>query len=198
MALIRMTFFYFCSAPRLIHKRCQQLGSWTDTTNETKMDRRFIYSDLGEFGFNQFHIWKEDKWTWLDLEVDCDPTTIKNFSQNADLIFQFWVDEDKTKFCLASNFMGHKRQAGIPLAMLGKLKVTFTEPAKGGGEFDLSIDSEKYRGEIISGKIKVARNKNDWDTQDYRVKRKNLEKIIDTIQQLTGGVVTGTTEYINA
>jgi hypothetical protein len=174
------------------------LGSWTDTTQRNKMDRRFIYSDLGEFGFNQLHIWKDDKWTWLDLEVDCDAMTIRNFSENNDLIFQFWVHEDKTKFCLASNFMGHKRQADIPLAMLEKLKVTFTEPAKGGGEFDLSIDSEKYRGEIISGKIKVARNKNDWDTQDYRVKRKNLEKIIETVQQLTGGVVTGTTDYINA
>jgi hypothetical protein len=162
------------------------------------MVREFIYSDLGEFGFNHFYIWKNDKWTWVDLEIDCDFMTIKNFKENENLIFQFWVNDEKTKFCIASNFLGHKRQADIPLAMLEKLKVIFTEPAKGGGEFDLLIDSEKYQGEIIRGKIKVATSKNGWDMQDYQVKRKNLEKIIETIQQLTGGIVTGTTEYINA
>jgi hypothetical protein len=140
------------------------------------MSREFIYVNLGEFGFNQFHLWKDDKWTWIDLEVDCDETTIKNFNENESLIFQFWVNENKTKFCLASNFLGHKRQADIPITMLEKLKVAFTEPAKGGGEFDLSIDSEKYRGEIISGKIEVATSNKDWDLQDYRVKRKHLEK----------------------
>lgn len=160
--------------------------------------REFIYSDLGEFGFNQFHQWKDDKWTWIDLEVDCDIVTIENFKENNSRTVQFWISEDKTKFCLASNFSGHKRQANIPLTMLGKLKVTFTEPAKGGGEFNLSIDSDKYRGEIMSGQINVRMNGNHWDTQDYKIKRRQLENIVETVLQLTGGVLTKVTEYINA
>jgi hypothetical protein len=62
----------------------------------------------------------------------------------------------------------------------------------------LSIDSTKYRGEIISGKINVKLNNNNWDTQDYQNKRKQLEKVIGTVVELTRGTVTRTTEYINA
>jgi hypothetical protein len=68
--------------------------------------RVFIYNDIGEFGFSLFHIWKNSKWTWLDLEVDCDEITIKNFQENHNLVFQYWINEDKAKFCLASNFLG--------------------------------------------------------------------------------------------
>ena len=162
------------------------------------MAREFINSDVGEFGFNQFHVLKDNTWKLIDLEVDCDEMTIKNFRQNDDLIFQFWVNDTKTRFCMASNFRGHKRQVEMPQDMLKRLKVTFTEPAKGGGEFDLSIDNPVYRGEIVSGTINVSRNKNGWDHQDYEYKRKTLENIIGNILRLTGGIVTKTTEYVNA
>jgi hypothetical protein len=75
--------------------------------------------------------------------------------------------------------------------------VTFTEPAKGEGEFDLSMDNENFRGEIISGKFNVRINNSHWDMQDYRVKRKHLEEAIETLLQLTGSTITRTIEYIN-
>lgn len=162
------------------------------------MNREFIYDELGEFGFNQFHIWESDKWTLVDLEVDCDRATIENFKNNNNLIFQFWINDEKNKLCVASNFLGHKRQVNIPIEMLNKLKVTFVEPAKGEAKFDLSIDSEKYRGEIISGKINVKKIDNNWEIDDYNTKRKSLEKIIESLLKLTSGVITKRNEYINA
>src|SRR5260370_41032156 len=99
---------------------------------------------------------------------------------------------------MASNFWGHKRQAIIPTNILGQLKVTFTAPAKGGAEFELSIDQENIRGEVISGQINVKRTGIDWDNQDYYVKRKHLEKITEAILKLSNSKLTKTIEYINA
>jgi hypothetical protein len=164
-----------------------------------RMKREFIYRDLGEFGFNQFYKFDEGKWTWIDLEVDCDETTLDNFRNDNTLNFQFWVSEDKTHLNIASNFLGHKRQAHIPLSMLTSCKLTFLEPAKEGAVFELTIDSNIYRGEVIRGQMSVKYMGNTkWDSDEFQSKRKILEGITDKLMEITGGQVTKRETYTNA
>jgi hypothetical protein len=162
------------------------------------MDRILIYSDIGEFGFNQFHVWDGERWVWIDLEVDVDASTLQIFKDNNLIQFQIWSTVDRTKLGIASNFLGHIRQAFLSLEMLEKVKVEFARPAKAGGEFDLSIDSKKYKGQIIGGEIKVALKENYWDMLDYEEKKRSLQKVVESILSLTNGQLTKTTEFINA
>jgi hypothetical protein len=155
------------------------------------MTREFIYRELGEFGFNHFYIFKDDKWTWLDLEVDCDETTLDNFKKDHNLNFQFWGSEDKAHLNIASNFLGHKRQARIPLPMLVSCKLTFLEPAKEGAVFELAIDTSMYRGEIIRGEMSVnSTGTSSWDYGEFKIKKKLLEGIADKMMAITGGRIT--------
>lgn len=162
------------------------------------MNRIFIHDDLGQFGFNQFYIWKDEKWAWIDLEVDVDPETLKIFKSEKLVQFQIWLTDDRAKLGLASNFQGHLRQVFVPLKMLEKIKVEFARPAKGGGEFDMSIDNKGYRGQIISGEIKLSRRDHSWDMLEYEEKKRSLNEIVDSILNLTQGQLTKTLEVINA
>jgi hypothetical protein len=143
-------------------------------------------------------MWKEAEWVWTDLEVDVDPTTLQIFRNDKLVQFQIWLTEDRTKLGLASNFQGHLRQVFLPLEMVEKVKVEFSRPAKGGGEFDLSIDNKNYRGQIIGGEIKLNLKDNSWDMLDYEDKKKSLKKTVESILALTNGELTRTTEFINA
>ncbi|MBX2969988.1 MAG: hypothetical protein KF803_11505 [Cyclobacteriaceae bacterium] len=162
------------------------------------MDRILIYRDIGEFGFSEFHVWNGEKWVWTDLEVDVDVSTLKIFKANNQIQFQIWLTDDRTKVGIASNFMGHIRQAFLASEMFEKIKVEFGRPAKAGGEFDLSIDSKRYKGQIISGEIKVALKGNYWDMSDYEEKKRSLQKMIESILTLTNGQLTKATEFVNA
>lgn len=168
------------------------------TTNSIKVNRIFIHDDLGQFGFNQFYSWKDEKWVWIDLEVDVDPETLKIFRSDKFVQFQIWLADDRTRLGLASNFHGHLRQVFLPLKMLEKVKVEFARPAKGGGEFDMSIDNKDYQGQIIGGGIKLSRKDHSWDMLEYEEKKKSLKEIVDSILNLTQGQLTRTLEVINA
>jgi hypothetical protein len=70
MALIRRTFFNFCSAPRLIHKRCRQGGN-----NERQLiDMRLIFQTfLILITFDSFaqHDWDSKTWDKESLGFGC-------------------------------------------------------------------------------------------------------------------------------
>ena len=159
------------------------------------MKRHFIQADIGEFGFSTFQTLRDGAWRSINLEVDCDPVTIQNF-ENGSFTYQFWAN-DQSEFCVASNVFGHKRQAKIPFEMVKKLRVMFIAPAKGGAEFELLIDDERYRGAIMSGPINVQRIDHNWDMSAYYSKKRLLEEMIQTVIKLTNGSVTKTTEGFN-
>lgn len=162
------------------------------------MERILIHKNIGEFGFNQFHVREDDKWVWFDLEVDIEALTLSLFKDDNNVQFQIWVTEDRAKLGIASNFRGHIRQALLPMELVEQVKIKFVRPAKGGGEFELLIDSRKYKGQIMSGEIKVDKTGSYWDMSDYEKKKNSLKKTVESILSLTKGELTSTVEFTNA
>lgn len=147
------------------------------------MNRILFDTSIGNLLCSDIYKIIDNKRKLLSEEVDIDDDTRFIFEQNENLTMQIWIEDDKLNF--ATRVKGFTRQTRIERGLFSKFYKQIEKPAKGGGNYRLSIFDDKYSGAIISGHI------NELDNRDFKKRIDIIEtqRIPQLMKILNGEIV---------